>query len=100
MTLGTLEQAGKLLRASLWAVLNTDFIERFNGTIREHPRERKQETDPRGDLNISLAMVATKSLLKGRKIGYTPIDGEGRNRQTGREGTGRKRKDKQHDRDQ
>jgi IS1 family transposase len=36
MTLGTLEQANKLLQASLGgAVLNTAFIERFNGTVRE-----------------------------------------------------------------
>ncbi len=36
MTLGTLEQATKLLQASLGgSVLNTAFIERFNGTMRE-----------------------------------------------------------------
>jgi len=36
MTLGTLEQATKLLQASLGGtVLNTAFIERFNGTMRE-----------------------------------------------------------------
>jgi transposase-like protein/IS1 family transposase len=36
MTLGTLEQASKLLQASLGgSVLNTAFIERFNGTMRE-----------------------------------------------------------------
>ena len=36
MTLGTLEQAHKLLQASLGGtVLNTAFIERFNGTMRE-----------------------------------------------------------------
>jgi hypothetical protein len=36
MTLGTLQQAGQLLQASLGGVsLNTAFIERFNGTMRE-----------------------------------------------------------------
>ncbi len=36
MTLGTLQQANKLLQASLGgSVLNTAFIERFNGTMRE-----------------------------------------------------------------
>src|SRR6266487_6966241 len=36
MTLGTLEQANELLQASLGgSVLNTAFIERFNGTVRE-----------------------------------------------------------------
>jgi transposase-like protein/IS1 family transposase len=36
MTLGTLEQASQLLQASLGGgVLNTAFIERFNGTMRE-----------------------------------------------------------------
>lgn len=36
MTLGTLEQASKLVQASLGGtVLNTAFIERFNGTLRE-----------------------------------------------------------------
>src|SRR5436305_2195777 len=36
MTLGTLEQANKLLQASMGGtVLNTAFIERFNGTVRE-----------------------------------------------------------------
>lgn len=36
MTLGTLEQATKLLQASRGgSVLNTAFIERFNGTMRE-----------------------------------------------------------------
>jgi len=44
MTRGTLEQASKLLQASLGGtVLNTAFIERFNGTIRERlaPLTRK-----------------------------------------------------------
>src|SRR5437667_6987252 len=36
MTLGTLEQANELLQASLGgSVLNTAYIERFNGTMRE-----------------------------------------------------------------
>jgi hypothetical protein len=36
MTLGTLEQAQKLLQASMGgSELNTSFIERFNGTMRE-----------------------------------------------------------------
>lgn len=36
MTLGTLEQANQLLQASMGGtVLNTAFIERFNGTVRE-----------------------------------------------------------------
>ena len=44
MTRGTLEQASKLLQASLGGtVLNTAFIERFNGTMRERlaPLTRK-----------------------------------------------------------
>ena len=44
MTLGTLEQADKLLQASMGgSVLNTAFIERFNGTMRERlaPLTRK-----------------------------------------------------------
>jgi transposase-like protein/IS1 family transposase len=64
MTLGTLEQASKLLQASLGgSVLNTAFIERFNGTMRERlatlTRKCRHATQRVAALHTGMYLVGT-----------------------------------------